>query len=221
VPQSDAELGDFLLRACHELRGPLRAILAHSELLAQGGEKEQSASLGFVINGAVQAGLSIDGVTEYCLALQIDRGTFQPVPMDLTLRAALAKLAAGLREIGGEVRYDTLPKVWGNLDRLIQLFEYLVDYGIRNRGAEALRIHVTAECRPNDWLFQVRDNGRGLQGRSLERAFRPFERLFDRQRPGPGLATCRVIVERHGGSMWAESPAGGGTTFFFTLPLEE
>ena len=62
----------------------------------------------------------------------------------------------------------------------------------------------------------------GVDGAALERVFRPFERLKGGQRTGAGLglAISREIVERHGGRMWAESEAGEGATFFFTLPAE-
>jgi signal transduction histidine kinase len=56
----------------------------------------------------------------------------------------------------------------------------------------------------------------------LESIFQPFVRLHGQQSaaPGLGLAICRVIVERHGGRIWAESAPGAGATFLFTLPAE-
>jgi len=168
----------------------------------------------------VQAELVIDGLTDYSLALQTDPKAFQPVPMDVILRAALAKLARQLRENGAEVAYEALPRVSGSPDRLMLLFELLVDNAVRNRGADDPRIRITAEVRGEGWLFQVRDNGVGVHSEFLEAIFRPFERLRGKERPGPGLAICRVIVERHGGTIWAESVPDGGCAFCFTLPAE-
>lgn len=225
VPRTDAELSEFLLRACHDLRGPLRAVRGHSELLVRAASSGQpldpSGSLGFIVDGCTQAGLLIDSLTDYALALQIDSANFGPVPTDVILRTALAKLARTLSDSEAEVAYDALPKVSGNADRLLQLFEYLVDNAVRNHGKDKPRIRITAERRGSMWLFQVKDNGAGPGTEFLERVFKPFERIRGKERPGPGLATCRVIVERHGGSIWAESPPHGGNTLCFTLPAEE
>jgi light-regulated signal transduction histidine kinase (bacteriophytochrome) len=223
VPRTDAELSEFLLRACHDLRGPLRSIRAHTELLIKHGVEQPidfDQSLGFVVTGAAQASLLVDALTDYSLAVQIEPASFRPVPMEVILRAVLAKLAGPLKESGAAVTYDSLPSASGNADRLMQLFEYLLDNAVRHHGPEPPRIHITAERQHGEWLFAVRDNGPGVEGEFLEKIFRPFERIHVNQRPGPGLATCRAIVERHGGTIWAEPGSGGGCIFYFTLPAE-
>jgi len=105
------------------------------------------------------------------------------------------------------VTYGDLPRVPGDPDRLMQLFENL----LRHRGQIASRTHITASPHAAGWLFTVQDDGPEIEAAGLGRIFEPFT-------PGLGLATCREIVERHGGSIWAESQAGSGCTFHFTLP---
>jgi light-regulated signal transduction histidine kinase (bacteriophytochrome) len=101
----------------------------------------------------------------------------------------------------------------------MQLFEHLLDNAIRRRGPEPLSIHITAEHQDGEWLFAVRDNGPGMGAEFMEKLFTPFERVHGKERPGPGLAACRAIVERHGGTMWAE-PMPDGCVFYFKLPAE-
>ena len=224
VPRTEGELSEFLLRACHDLRGPLRAVRTYSELILKESIRRGAdiqEMLGFIANGSVQVGLLIDGLTDYSLALQTDPLKFQPVPMDVILRAVLAKIANALRESRAEVAYGPLPRIRGNADRLMQLFEYLIDRALRHRGPEDPRIRISAESRDDGWLFQVWNNGPQIEAEFAENIFQPFERLDGKERPGPGLAVCRVIVERHGGKIWAESPPGGGCLFCFTLPAEE
>jgi len=204
---ADAELSDFLLRACHDLRGPLRSVRIHTELLTKSGASEPS--LDFVVNGAAAAGAVVDGLSDYALALAIDPSRFQPVLLDIMLRSAMTKLAAAIRENAAEVTYGELPTLSGNGDRLLQLFEYLLDDALRRR---ATNIRVSAAAHDGAWQFTVSDDGAPLT-ETEERAFKPFTRLHGNQRPGPGLAVCRAIVEQHGGTMWADSGA-----VHFTLP---
>lgn len=219
VPRTSSELSEFLLRACHDLRGPIRTIRAHAELLARNrGEGEAEPSLGFIMSGVVGADALLEGLTDYSLALDIEPSSFLLVPMEVMLRSVLAKLASRIRENNAEINYSQLPKVSGNPDRLMQLWEYLLDYALRQRCADRPQISISAERNAEGWLFQFGHNGAGIDSDYLERIFTPFERVHPNQRPGPGMATCRVIVERHGGKIWAESSAPSGATFYFTLP---
>ena len=222
APHTDTELSEFLLRACHDLRGSLRTVRIHADLStrkrAAGELDESDRSLGFVASGATTADAVLDGIGDYALALAIDSSRFQPAPLDVLLRAAIAKLAARIGESSAEVVYGDLPDVRGDSDRLLQLFEYLLDDALRRRGLERPLIRISAEREDGAWLFTVSDNGMPL-GEALDSAFKPFARIHANRRPGPGLAICRAIVERHGGSMWAESCADG-CIFRFTLPEE-
>jgi len=182
-----------------------------------------SERLGFIIEGAQGIDRLVDGLTSYSIALQIERQAFQAAPMEVLLRTVLAKLDKDLRGNGAEVTYGKLPRVTGEPDRLIQVFDHLIHNALQHRGEAAPSIHISAERQAARWLFAVRDNGPGVEAAYLETIFKPFERLHGGQPTGPGLGltVCREIVERHGGKMWAESQAGCGATFFFTLPAAE
>ena len=214
------EIGEFLLRACHDLRTPLRAIRAHAELLVKTGDLSVASGceprLGFIVEGAHKMDQLVDGLSSYSLALRIVPESCVLTPLGVLLRNVLTKLEKELRDRQTEVTCGELPRVPGDPDRLMELFENLLRY----RGRVAPRIHITAGPHAEGFLFTVRDNGPDLEAADLERIFQPFARVHgaDPADPGLGLAICREIVERHGGRIWAESAAGNGCTFLFTLP---
>ena len=223
---NDLDWSAFLFRLCHDLRSALRSVRTEAELILRDRTGVQvpglDERLGQIVQGTQKIDLLADGVASYSIALQIDPGSFQPVPLAVLIRTVLAKLDREIRADEAKVTYDRLPRVSGDPDRLMEVFEKLLRNALRHRGAEAPRIHITVQGQQNEWLFALRDNGPGLEPDSLEKIFEPFARVHG-QRPagiGLGLATCHKIVERHGGRMWAESPPGGGTAILFTLPAE-
>ena len=201
------EIAGFLLRASHDLRSQLRAIRAHSELLAkQPPTSADDPRLGFILQGATNLEELIEGLNGYALALRTDPAAFAPTPTGVLLRTALARLAKQPHKVA-EVTYAEMPRVVGDPDRITQLFESL----LRHRGQLATQLQVSASPEQGLWLFRFRDNGPALEPRDAERMFEPFIH-------GLGLAAAREIVERHGGKIRAESQDDGGCTVWFELP---
>jgi signal transduction histidine kinase len=102
-----------------------------------------------------------------------------------------------------------------------QVFQNLIGNSIKYRREGVVpEIHVSAQVEGDSWIFSVRDNGIGIEPRYQSDVFQPFRRLHGRDIPGSGigLATCKKIVEAHGGAIWVESQPGSGSTFFFRLP---
>ena len=214
------ELSAFLFRICHDLRTPLRGIRAHTELLLKDQNSDYpgdlAQQLAFIRDGARSLDALIDAMAGYSLALQTSSTSFQPTKSDVMLRSAMAKVQPALQQQGGEVTYCELPRIKANPDRLLQLFEQLIRNSIDHRGSEPPRVRVSATGQDGVWTFSVSDNGEGVEPDEFERIFRPFERLHGKG-AGLGLATCRAIVEGHGGKIWAEMPPEG-FTIRFTLP---
>jgi signal transduction histidine kinase len=120
------------------------------------------------------------------------------------------------------ITHDPLPTVDADAAQLTQLFQNLIGNGLKFRGQAPPRIHVGCVREPwGGWRLWVQDNGIGIAPEYHERIFVIFQRLHGRDSypgTGIGLAICKKIVERHGGTIAVESEPGVGTTFSFTLP---
>ena len=219
----DRGISEFLLRACHDLRAPVRSIRTHAQLLSRDGPatdfKERLAE---IADSAQRIERLADGLVNYSLALEIAPASSQHVGVAVLLRTVLARLEKVLSSSEAKVSYGELPRVLADPDRLMQVFEQLLRNAVQSRRQSPLLIQITAEKQGGEWLLAVHDNGIGVEAAYLESIFRPFDRLSGATSEGPGLglAICRAIVERHGGRIWAESKPGAGSTFFFTLPAE-
>lgn len=220
------ELEIFARVLVHDLRAPAAAIQTFATRIAErlaSGEPEKALEYAnWVIQTAERLNLLIETLHLYTTADA--KVPFEPVDMNRVLEEAVANLQNQIQESGCRVTAAKLPAVFGNAPQLIQLLQNLIGNGIKFCDDPAPHIHVAgSESQDGGWLFSVADNGIGIPEAQFKRVFEPFVRLTGRTKrkgSGLGLATCKKIVDRHGGSIWCESRQGSGTTFFFTLSAE-
>jgi light-regulated signal transduction histidine kinase (bacteriophytochrome) len=216
---SDRDWQLFLDTAVHDLRAQLRTIATSCGLLSEmNGEAPQLTQR--LDEGVARMSALLKAIDEYSMALHIEDGSFGPVPTESVVRSALAEIASMVRDTAASVDYTPLPSVNGNWELLSTLFRNLLTNGLQYRGPAPPRLTISAEHDHDAWRFAVRDNGMGIDARYYDQIFAPFQRLHgsDKSGAGLGLATCKRIVERHGGRIWVESAIGNGSAFFFTLP---
>jgi signal transduction histidine kinase len=227
MAQRQEEQERFALVLVHDLKAPLHLIkrfidLIEEDLRAGGARKDASIShCQRAVKVAQQLQALIDTLYAYT---KVDaRVTFDVVDMTPVVKCVLGNLQDLIRERGARVTHSELPAVTGNAPQLIQLLQNLIANGIKYCEAATPTIHVSANSgQDNTWTFVVKDNGIGIPEEHCQRIFEPFKRLHDQRKydgSGLGLATCKKIVERHGGKIWCQSEEGAGTSFFFTIPV--
>jgi signal transduction histidine kinase len=147
------------------------------------------------------------------------------VNLEDVLNLVVANLSEQIRESSAVITNSPLPIVHSDPGYVEQLLQNLVSNSLKYRQPDiSPRIHVSSRFENNFALLSVCDNGEGFDPKHAEMIFAPFKRLHGREVPGSGvgLASCKRIVERHQGRIWAESLGlNSGATFWFTLPLEE
>ena len=137
------------------------------------------------------------------------------------LHQAVMNLEGAIEDSGALVTHDLLPTIFADRAQMIQLFQNLVGNAIKYRSTATPEVHISATQNGRaEWMFSVRDNGLGIEAQYFEKIFGVFQRLHTREEfpgTGIGLAICKKIVERHGGSISVESERGRGSTFRFAL----
>ncbi len=107
---------------------------------------------------------------------------------------------------------------------MVQLFQNLIDNAIKYMDKPQGQIKVDCVEEDGIWKFTVADNGPGIEEKYFEKIFQIFQTLIRRdelESTGIGLSVVKKIIETSGGRIWVESKVGEGTTFFFTLPMQE
>ncbi len=221
---TNAELQHFAYALTHDLQEPLRMVVNFTELLAQeyAGKlgKEADRYMSYSVEGALRIEALLKALLAYWEVTGREEDSFASLDCGAVLAKALLNLEAAIAESGAIITSDPLPTVVAEEVMLMQIFQNLISNSIKYRSHDIPRIHVSAERDGEGWLFGVRDNGIGIEAENLVRIFGMFKRLHGLEIPGTGigLALCKKIIERKGGRIWADSEAGRGATFMFTIP---
>jgi PAS domain S-box-containing protein len=222
--RSNEELEQFASIASHDLQEPLRMVASYTQLLSKRykGKLDSDADefIAFAVDGACRMQLLIQDLLAYSRVGTKGRDLLD-TPSEDALQQALANLGGAIEDSGAVVTHDPLPVVHADAMQLIQLFQNLIGNAIKYQSPGVPLIHIAAVRNAGKkWMFSVRDNGLGIDPQYFERIFGMFQRLHKREEfagTGIGLAICKKIVERHGGSISVESQLGHGATFRFAL----
>ena len=216
---SNLELQQFAYVASHDLQAPLRGIAGFAQLLeAQYSDVLDEDGRSYV-QEVVQGSLRMrELITDLLRYSRVDSGgrVFEQVDLDAVLDGALQMLDAEMVAVGAKVTRGDLGVVYGDPAQLGQLLQNLVGNGIKYRGQAPPVVRVWTERSTHSWSLFVRDNGIGIAARHQDRIFEIFKRLHTQSEypgTGIGLAVCRRIVQRHGGSLTVDSTPGEGSTF--------
>jgi PAS domain S-box-containing protein len=219
----NAELDQFASIASHDLQEPLRAVAGCLQIL----EKTYRGKLGKdadeLIDYAVDGSLRMRSLINALLSLaRVNSGemVFESVDLNSVLEQALQNIETAVKESGAKITHDPLPVLTVEKTLITQLFQNLLSNAIKFCAEKPPKIHIGAIHKDHFWQISVQDNGIGFDKQSTDKIFEPFKRLHNQKKypgTGIGLPICKRIVERHGGTISAESELGKGATFYFTL----
>jgi PAS domain S-box-containing protein len=222
--RSNEELGQFAYIASHDLQEPLRMVASYTQLLSRRykGKLDSDADdfIAFAVDGAGRMQRLIQDLLTYSRVGTKGQDLLE-TSSEEALQHALINLRGSIEASGAQVTHDPLPTVAADEMQLIQLFQNLVGNAIKYQSPGVPTVHISAiQNGSKKWIFSVKDNGLGIDPQYFEKIFGMFQRLHKREEfagTGIGLAICKKIVERHGGSISVESQPGQGSTFSFAL----
>jgi PAS domain S-box-containing protein len=224
LARSNQDLQQFTYIASHDLQEPLRMISSYTQLLERRyrGRLDPDADefLAYAQEGATRLQRLLDALVAYS-RLDTRARPFAAVSMDSCVSDALANLRVTLEEQNPLIERAPLPDVEGDAVQLTQVFQNLISNALKFHGEERVRVLLRGEDEGPTVLYSVADNGIGIAPEYRDRIFVLFQRLHQREEypgTGIGLAICKRVVERHGGTIWVGSADPRGAIFYFRLP---
>ncbi len=222
---ANRELEAFSDSVSHDLRAPLRTIDGLLGVVQEDFAADVSPGARQHIDAVAAQATRMGELIEDLLRLsRLGREPLrkQPVDMRALVQEVLAELCAAEPSRSIEVSIGELPDAQADPSLLRQVWVNLAANALKfTRRRERARIEIGGAARACDKLYSIRDNGAGFDARRAERLFGIFQRLHpatEFEGTGVGLSIARRIIERHGGSIWAQSQPDRGAAFHFTLP---
>lgn len=224
LERSNQELEEFARIASHDLSAPITSTRWIAEMLkrrhAPQLDEDGRKCIDQIMQGLDRMAQLVEAILAHAQVGTTAISSSAYTHSEDALGVAIESLRSHINASGARIRYDSLPAVEVKPQALIQLFQNLLSNAIkyRKKGVPP-EITIRADWKAPMWTISVEDNGIGVEPEWSERIFQAMQRRDDQGIGGSGigLATCKKIVNRAGGSIWVESEPGVGSIFYCTL----
>ena len=227
LARSNAELEQFASIASHDLQEPLRKVRTFAARVRETeADSLSERGVDYLRRAEASAERMQQLIEDLLVFSRVATKTRRFVEVDLNQVAeeVLEDLDDPLRRSGATVQVGPLPTVTADPRQMHQLLQNLVSNALKFRREGVIpKVQISATVQDGVMTLVVRDNGIGFDPQYAARIFRVFERLHGRSNypgTGIGLALCRRIVERHSGTINAQSVQGEGSQFIVIMPTD-
>ncbi len=220
------QLENFAYIASHDLKSPLQTISNFSKLLQKTAkdrlEETEVQFLNFITKGTDDMLLLVNDILEFSI-LQKSELIKEEINVSEFVDYILQLNQALITDKNATIALDLkTPYITGDRSKLLQLLQNLITNSVKfHRQEEAPNVTITSYEEKDNWVFNIKDNGIGIEPSYFNKIFLLFKRLHRKDEyegTGIGLSMCKKIVEMHGGRIWVDSTIGKGSTFSFSLP---
>ncbi len=223
--QTNEELKRFAFISSHDLKEPLRNVGGFITLIKKRLEEKKYDNLleyiDFVEKGNYQLDKLVDSIRVY-----FKKGFFSSENMELinlneSMNFTLAIMSDEIKGRNAKVVFDPLPNVYYNPFIINIIFQKLIENGIKYNQSDIPVIRIYHQLFENELKITIADNGLGIAPEYQDKIFDLFVRLHNRHKysgSGMGLAFCKKLLDKNGGSIKVHSQVGKGSQFIITLP---
>jgi len=219
------ETQDFVYSVSHDLKSPLMSIIGFSNILKESlGEdltSDQSHYLARISANINTIDIMVKDLLELARAGKISHDM-----ENIDFREVIEKIAIDIEnsnKINLDIEFDgDFENIFYDLKGITTVFTNLITNAYKFRDQKVpLKIAIGIHEENSDFLLYIRDNGIGIDNKHLPSIYDPFSRFCDKsiEGTGMGLTIVKKAIETRGGKIWVEQNQGGGSTFFFTIPI--
>gem|GEM_PF-4672904 len=221
------ELKTFAYTVSHDLKAPLRGIMGYAQELERNHQAQLSDRAKFCISQIITASKNLDALIEDLLKysrLDAEMPQYTAIKLLDLVQNILRDRSHTITDLNVQVSLKIPPIILHSWERgLLQILTNLIDNAIKySRQSQPPSVEIRAETLPTHCRISVTDNGIGFDMKYHERIYGLFNRLVratEFEGTGAGLAITKKLVEKLGGSIYAQSTLGQGATFIIELPI--
>jgi len=225
VEAANKELEAFSYSVSHDLRAPLRAIDGFSKILSEDYATNLNDDGKHIIetirNSTKQMGNLIDDLLAFS---RVGRQEIKTTTVDMTalVKSVFEEVKAANPGRHIEFVCTEIPNILADPALMHQVWMNLLSNSVKfTKNQDLAKISVGSTTNNGKVIYTVKDNGAGFDMKYIDKLFGVFQRLHstqDFEGTGIGLSIVKRIIEKHGGTIWAEAAVDAGATFYFSLP---
>lgn len=227
LSRANEALEQYASSAAHDLKAPARHILLYGELLEEALNRNDLANAQKYAQAIRESAGEMPKIIDGMLAVSTSAYTrikLSEISLSELAQGAAAQLSADLEKVGGRVIVLHEIKMQCDAALMTTVMHNLIANAIANRRSDRpLHIRIDGIEEPHRWILSVEDNGKGFDPALAAVAFNPLVRgpLATAEGAGIGLATCRTIIQAHGGEIWIDAGMTKGARLEFFLPRHD
>ena len=222
LENSNSDLENFACMAAHEIKSPIRSIASYLELMRLS-QKELPETFQDYMNKSIaianETSYMVDELLEYA-SLQDAKLNLSQMSTEKVTKLIIRSMKKETEETGATFSFGNLPMIICDEIKIKTVITNLIQNALKYRSEAAPQIHIDITENDYFWQYSVKDNGRGMSQKDIDKAFTMFERsdnIGAVKGTGIGLAICERIIDLHHGEIWIESEINKGSIFHFTI----
>jgi len=222
--KNNMELENLTRITTQDLKEPIRLINNYAQLLQKRNFQDSNDSSGEWINSIISTSKRIKGLLEEVMTFttitdkEVD---ISAVDVSLIVEQVKLNLNRLIIENNVQINYSDLPSIRADKYQLLEIFQNLISFIIKNRGDINPEITIKYKEYDTNWIFLVVDNGMRIDPNYFTKLFSSENSLYTNNvNSSVSLAICKKIIEFYKGHIWVESNMGIGSIFYFTISKE-